>query len=636
METNYSGFGRRFGALIIDLFLLLIGAVLIGGIIIFISYVVGDDVILFKNYSEGINLLYNILFVVNVIIFAWVYFALFESSYIRATPGKMALGIVVCDENEKAITLSVASKRFLARVLSIITLFYGYFKMLKDGKNQTLHDAISGTYVVNKSADLKKFMYGTNSIIITLTVLCIFVILNIFTGSPTMIKKVTGRDDLRWDLTENKAYSISDQTKEMVKNLEKEVEIYCLRDEDSLKLLDNEYEMISIDGRKIWEVVNQYDKYPKISLEYFNVEKNPGLIEKINPEGLMDLSYAIFVVASGDKKEKLTLTDVANFVRESNNSYRQIAIQYKTENAITSAINTVTAEKTPKIYFTQGYGEYAPDQYHTILEDLIQKSNFDIEYFNFATAEKMPEDMDAMVMISPKDDISEYSEKLLRDYFSKGGSALFIFEPSTKENLEFPKLEDVLLDFNIILNNDQVFEEDPKNHYPQRPEWFFANIEQSDIIDYEEDELLVPSARSIDIEESKEELIVVHPLLKTSSSAISKSIGSNARDDISGPLNVALAAENDLFEETARIAVIGSYDLCVDGMPDKGRVLIVKLLSWMSDMPQGVYVPSKDTSTGQVSFTQKHIMIYGILTILLIPIILIGLGIIVWMRRRHL
>lgn len=86
----------------------------------------------------------------------WVYYALWESSTYQATPGKMALGLVVTDLEGNRISISRATGRFFAQTLSVLTLGIGYIMIAFMQKKQGLHNLVAGCLVVRRSAPGKK------------------------------------------------------------------------------------------------------------------------------------------------------------------------------------------------------------------------------------------------------------------------------------------------------------------------------------------------------------------------------------------------------------------------------------------------------------------------------------------------
>ena len=125
---RYAGFWKRFFAAFID------------GIII------GIPTYIITYLLSGMPILANLI----GIVIAVGYFVYFESGEKMGGIGKQALGLKVIDEaTQGRITPVKALGRYFGRLLSAVILMIGYFMMLFNDKNQTLHDKLAGTVVVN-------------------------------------------------------------------------------------------------------------------------------------------------------------------------------------------------------------------------------------------------------------------------------------------------------------------------------------------------------------------------------------------------------------------------------------------------------------------------------------------------------
>ncbi len=80
----------------------------------------------------------------------WLYWALFESSGLQATLGKMALGIKVTDLHGNPISFGKATGRNFAKFISALILGIGFLMAGWTEKKQALHDIMAGTLVVRK------------------------------------------------------------------------------------------------------------------------------------------------------------------------------------------------------------------------------------------------------------------------------------------------------------------------------------------------------------------------------------------------------------------------------------------------------------------------------------------------------
>ena len=76
------------------------------------------------------------------------YFVGFEASEKQATPGKMALGLIVTDMTGGRISIPRALGRYFAKILSGLILFIGYIMVAFTDRKQGLHDLLASTLVV--------------------------------------------------------------------------------------------------------------------------------------------------------------------------------------------------------------------------------------------------------------------------------------------------------------------------------------------------------------------------------------------------------------------------------------------------------------------------------------------------------
>ena len=138
---SYAGFWKRFASNLID--------VIITGVVAgILGFMLGIYLALDNPYiDEYVAEIYgNIL----GLLISWIYWAAFESSSMQATPGKMALGIIVTDTNGSRITFGKASGRYFGKIISALILGIGFLMVAFTQKKQGLHDKISDCLVIDK------------------------------------------------------------------------------------------------------------------------------------------------------------------------------------------------------------------------------------------------------------------------------------------------------------------------------------------------------------------------------------------------------------------------------------------------------------------------------------------------------
>jgi uncharacterized RDD family membrane protein YckC len=142
-KVQYAGFWRRVGAWFID------GLIMtpVSWGIYFLTIMIGASVAEDEDLGAGIGVFIG---AIVLIILAWIYFAIMESSSKQATLGKMALGIIVTDLEGQRISFGKATGRHFSKIVSGIILYIGFIMVAFTEKKQGLHDMMAGCLVVVK------------------------------------------------------------------------------------------------------------------------------------------------------------------------------------------------------------------------------------------------------------------------------------------------------------------------------------------------------------------------------------------------------------------------------------------------------------------------------------------------------
>lgn len=150
---EYAGLLRRFTAFLIDSVLLLLVIVIVtlpAGV--FYSGISRPD-----NISEVLTGLFSMrpdsgvlrLFgILTGFLVSWLYYALFESSNMQASPGKKIAGMMVSGFTGTRISFDRATLRHFCKMISAVICFIGFFMISFTGKKQGLHDIIAGCVVL--------------------------------------------------------------------------------------------------------------------------------------------------------------------------------------------------------------------------------------------------------------------------------------------------------------------------------------------------------------------------------------------------------------------------------------------------------------------------------------------------------
>ena len=154
---EYAGFWRRFAAYIIDFVIVTVPLAAV------LFVIPGDFFSVCGEYvtttfdqdgvaSKSIDYKCETTGVANLImiVFAWLYFALMESSAKQATLGKAMIGVIVTDADGNRISFGRASGRYFAKFVSVITLMIGFIMAAFTKRKQALHDMMAGCLVIRR------------------------------------------------------------------------------------------------------------------------------------------------------------------------------------------------------------------------------------------------------------------------------------------------------------------------------------------------------------------------------------------------------------------------------------------------------------------------------------------------------
>ena len=130
---GYAGFWWRTAAFALDTLVLTAGAAVLSG---FVGALTGEVV---RGPTQWVAVLAE-----------WGYYAGFESSRWRATPGKQLCSLVVVDVEGRQLTLQRATLRFAGKILSVMLFGIGLLMVAFTNRKQGLHDLIAGTLVLRR------------------------------------------------------------------------------------------------------------------------------------------------------------------------------------------------------------------------------------------------------------------------------------------------------------------------------------------------------------------------------------------------------------------------------------------------------------------------------------------------------
>ncbi|HET7876293.1 MAG TPA: Gldg family protein [Methylomirabilota bacterium] len=461
--------------------------------------------------------------------------------------------------------------------------------------------------------------YGAGAAVLVLLALGVVVFAN----------ALSYRHGTRWDLTENKRYTLSPQTIQVLKSLKEPVEAIAFFRSDTPGKRDAE------------NLLGQYTAYSggTFTWRLEDTDKAPALAREYNVD-----TYGTIVLRRGSRTEKALDPE---------------------EEKLTNALVKVTRAGKRVVYAVKGHGEReigATDRLGlSQARDELVKANYEVKELLLARDPKIPDDAAVVVVPGPKTDLFPHELAALDAYIARGGKVLFMVSPFQAE-----ALTKHLTQYGVVLGDDVVIELSPIGQLfgtgPLVP--IVSQYEPHPITkDLGGVMTLFPLTRSVDAVKTPPKGVTVQALARTSPQSwgetdrnvFQKGTATPDPGEKRGPLPVAEVVtvdpeaqlkpegrgKSDKPEEKkpakARVVVLGTVDVASNQFlsAQGNRDFFLNVVSWLAEEEDLVSVRPKDTRQSPVILTPAQSTLVLWLPLAILPGVVAACGIGVVIRRRR-
>lgn len=467
------------------------------------------------------------------------------------------------------------------------------------------------------SVSVKKIKMGAYSFAAVVIAVAAAAVINLLAGEVPA-KYTT------FDVTANKLYSLTEDTKTLLDGLEDTINIYVLSSE-------------SAQDTTVEKTLEQYEALSdSITVTYVDPMVNPKFHTKYTDAEITRNS----LIVESDKRSKVLDYTTLYETNIDYTTYSQVVTGYDAEGQITSAIDYVTSDDMPKIYFIEGHGELALE---TDFNAAIEKANVDYESINLLQYDMVPEDAECVVIHAPTSDFSEDDTEKILNYLKNGGDALIVTTWTTEDMSNFQK---ILNYYEITAADGMVIEEDANGYY-QSPFYILPTIEYDTVTDAVSDSyIFAPYAQGLLLPEETGDDLELIPLLSTSAQSYAKADVNNAEDyskqenDAAGPFTLGVRAVKTIDDDISSTAIIysseslftDSADMMVSGA---NMTLFSSSISMLvSEVASAIAVPVKSYDVSYLTISQSNIVMMGMTITIIIPLLILMGGFVIWFRRR--
>jgi len=463
-----------------------------------------------------------------------------------------------------------------------------------------------------------RFRAGSYSAVAAVIVIIIAVVVN-------MMVSTLPASTTQLDLTEQSLYSLSDQTKRIAASLNEDVNLYIICNQ----------------GNEDATIQRLLDRYAGLSSHIKVQSVDPTLQPTFLDQYELELStlYENSVLVDGGEKFRLVgYNDI--FVTEYNMDYYSYnyttTTSFDGENALTNAIHYVSSDELPMAYTLTGHGE---TELSESIAEMLAQDNIETESLSLLSMEAVPEDATAVIINAPTSDLSEDEANLLIAYLENGGSVALL--TGYMEEDDMPQLRRVAASMGLAAETGLIVEGDRQMHINRYPYYLLPELQSHEVTDAlisSRYYVLTPLAQPI--VETEESNATITWLLTTSDSAYTKAAGLQTQNtaqedgDAVGTFHVGAVAENKgkLFWVACDTLLDTNIDRTVSGANSN---LFLNVLNWMGGQEESISIRAKSLDAEGLTVTQNASAFWSIMMIGVIPLGLVSIGVVVWIRRKR-
>ncbi len=435
------------------------------------------------------------------------------------------------------------------------------------------------------------------------------------------INLIAGELDFRVDTTRDSLYSLSNQSRDILNQLDEEVNIvhfYIQNDPRYTPTL---------------ELLREYRRSsPHINVQLYDINSSPSAADRYNVR-----FHGTTVIEKGGRRVEVYGSD---------------------EVSVSNGIYQLLHDSEKKIYFTGGHGEY--DIFSRVSEDhlelegeedrpifihqkqgmlklkeTLELMSFEVDQLFLQREGRVPADADLLVIASPMEPFLPLEIEAIREYMDNGGNLLITLRPFIDGGLS-----GILEEFGVIPQNNMVI--DFGNHFWNDAMAPAVGSYEEHVITQDLALTFFPGIQELRIAETLPDGI--RPLVLFSSTGQSVTVNSaeeieqlrSARisPDSFGMMAVVEASRNGTEN---RVAAIGSGSFASNEYLNHlgNQRLITNTINWLLDEEVMLDLEPVNYELPVINLTNRQLRNTFLLSSVLIPGLFTIVGIAVWYRRRR-
>ncbi len=485
----------------------------------------------------------------------------------------------------------------------------------------------------NTASRMRKWRHGWFALVLTVLVICAVAAINLAIGAAEE------KWALKIDASPNSITSFTDETYQTLDALDQDVHVYLLFSKGDTSSLRTQLEEIAAKFRA---------RSSHITVDTIDPDLEPNRVNQYKGDSTQALRSGSMIVTNADESRVRLIPYSEMYSYTQNQQTGEIAVTtFNGESKLTQGIRFVTDENTPVVYFLTGHEEIASSYCGNLLKSL-QADNIEVHDLSLGQGTALKPG-DTLVIAAPQLDITEAEYKQLQTFLDNGGRMLFA-EDAQNDMSKTPNFVKLLGYYGIEFKDGMVVEDQSESGgWLLSPNYIVPKLDAEHAItkDAGSARLILPSARAIKRTEMPLSGWNYAELLTTSDKAYVKALTGDTDILTVGPndevgkqaLSVAVQYQPDQTKDTRIVAVGSVYTLVNSDIynSSSNSSFTRMALNWLINRQDNTYVRGKAIADTALAIPNQGVLL-GLsgIVVIAIPLIVLILGVIVFLKRRRL
>ena len=521
-----------------------------------------------------------------------------------------------------------------------------------------------------KPKNTRKLKFGSMSVVTIVLVIAIVIVLNIMSG---LLMK---RYPVKLDLTPDNRYDISQQSIDVLADMDKDVEITVTSPKDFFSQMDTYFKnmyyqyygvIVDVPYSMIPEVLEKYSVYAQqgkgsIKVSYVDINKNPDVVTELQKYYNGDIREGSIVFRCGDRVKVISDTEVNSMIVPSQNSSAgNFTMTFAGESIFTSAVRSVTDMKPVRAAIVSSMnGNAIVDQTHSPIvssvSSFLASNGYDCTDVDVATDALSPEDYDLLVVAAPAIDFSQDIVEKFSDFLYNGGNyeKNMIYIPNLYAS-NLPNISEFLAEWKIEVETAYIVDE---SNSVQTLIAALGNVDYSPVLSIADSEavgtlpnsalpIAAPAPKPVNVLSVNNDSVITEILKTSSSSPLEQLIQDHEVSSEPGEYNVIVKSRKETTTNNgfvilgSNLLVVGSpfmLDSAVLGSTNtfNNASAFLNIVNDMTGKEASAVIPEKALQQSNLALTVTSARVIQIVVIIAIPalVAVIGIAVLLWRKNK--